>query len=181
MALNAKWAWVADTQGFALLLLLCQRAADGRRAESSFGKAELFWSSCDGLSCSGLCWAGAGPRTPSLMGTHGLGLRWDGCPFDLLLAGGAQHQLLCWQTGSCSWLPKLSWSWEEALSSLGLTGTEGCSAAKHNVQWKRSSGPPQDSRYIKALPTAPSDGDLHWNTYKEGQKWRSEYHHCLDT
>lgn len=58
MTLNAKWAWVADTQGFALLLLLCQRAADGRRAESSFGKAELFWSSCDGLSSSGLGWAG---------------------------------------------------------------------------------------------------------------------------
>jgi len=55
MALNAKRARVADTQGFALRLLLCQRAADGSRAESSFGKAELFWPSCDGLSSSGLC------------------------------------------------------------------------------------------------------------------------------
>lgn len=73
MALNAKWAWWQIPKALPLLLPPCQRAADGRRAESSFGKAELVWPSHDGLSCSELGWVGAGPRTPSLMGTHSLG------------------------------------------------------------------------------------------------------------
>lgn len=48
---------MAGTQGSALLLPLCQRAADGRGAESSFGKAELVWPSWNGLRCSGWSWS----------------------------------------------------------------------------------------------------------------------------
>lgn len=159
-----------------LAAALCQEAADGRRAVSSF---QLFWSSRDGLSCSGLSWAGAGPEIQSLTGTHSLGLRM-GCPVPSCKLG-TQHQLLCWRgimecppVRGIMECPHLSYMLLapkpfsvpggscDRLLSLDLAGMEGHSAAKHNMEWKRSSGLLQDSRYVRTGSShSPSDGNSH--------------------
>ena len=185
MALNAKWAWVADTQGFALLLLLCQRAADGRRTESSFGKAELLWSCCDGLSSSGLCWAGAGPRTKSLMGTYKLGLRWDGVPLRPPASWGSTTPAALLADRLLFLASKPLWSQEEPVILFHLRAWLALKVAQLQNIMCNANVPQVHPRTVdilgQALPTAPSDDNLHWDTHKEGQKkWRSEHHHCLD-
>lgn len=146
---------------------LCQGTADGRRAASSF---QLFWSSCDGLSCSGLYWAGAGPEIQSLMGTHSLGLRM-GCPVlscklgdttpAALLADGLMF-MESWNVPIfliCSWLPNLSRSQEEAVTLFYLwTWLAWKVTQLQNIIWN-GNVPRVCSRTVdmseQALPTAP--------------------------
>lgn len=68
------------------------------------------------------------------------------------------------------------------MKSWSVAGTEGLLAA-NSVQRKCSSGHPRTVGILgKALPTTPSEGDLHWDTYREMQKkQRSEDQCCPDT